>query len=111
MEGFLALVYVVMIVWSILSIILFFKVWGMTNDVRELKLFILAKESNTTIESSKEITPVTNTDEKVDNGFSPNPNRKIKKGDTVINICNGEQMIVNVHRGTVPLCTPCALFG
>lgn len=28
-------------VWSILCLILFFKVWGMTNDVKELKEFFL----------------------------------------------------------------------
>lgn len=36
MEGFLVLVYVVMFVWGILNIILFFKVWGMTNDVSDM---------------------------------------------------------------------------
>ena len=31
------IVYIVMLIFGILQIILFFKVWGMTNDVKELK--------------------------------------------------------------------------
>ena len=37
MEGFSIFISILAIVWSILSIILFFKVWGMTNDVRTIK--------------------------------------------------------------------------
>lgn len=36
MEAFEVLVYVIMLVWGILNIILFFKVWGMTNDVNDM---------------------------------------------------------------------------
>ena len=95
MEGFLVLIYLIILVWGVLNIILFFKIWGMTNDIRELKLFILTKGSNPTTETVKENTSVSNAKEKIDNGFSPSPNRKINKGDTVINVSNGEQMIVN----------------
>ena len=35
------------IVWSILCLILFFKVWGMTNDVRDIKEHILSMSFNT----------------------------------------------------------------
>lgn len=37
MEGLMTFTGVVMIVFGILQIILFFKVWGMTNDIKELK--------------------------------------------------------------------------
>jgi len=37
MEGFSFLIAIVSIVWGVLSIILFFKVWGMTNDIRDIK--------------------------------------------------------------------------
>ena len=37
MEGISIFISILAVIWSILSIILFFKVWGMTNDVRELK--------------------------------------------------------------------------
>ncbi len=35
------------IVWSILCLILFFKVWGMTDDVREIRNHILRNDSFT----------------------------------------------------------------
>ena len=44
MEIFIA---VLALVWSILCLILFFKVWGMTNDVKELKNKICGVEKNT----------------------------------------------------------------
>ena len=36
MEGLLVIVWILGIVWSILCIILFFKVWGMCNNVKRL---------------------------------------------------------------------------
>lgn len=36
LPGWLMFIGLVMIVWGILEIILFFKIWGMTNDVRKL---------------------------------------------------------------------------
>ncbi len=86
---------IISIVFGILQIILFFKIWGMTNDVRELKLFFINKDSYTKIISEKRNTNGSADDEKKENGFSPNPNRKLSKGNSVINISNGEQMIIN----------------
>ena len=37
MEGIMFLVSIIIIVYGILQIILFFKIWGMTSDVREIK--------------------------------------------------------------------------
>lgn len=37
MPGWLTFMGIVMIVWGILEIVLFFKIWGMTNDVKALK--------------------------------------------------------------------------
>lgn len=37
MEGILNFISIIFIVFGILQIILFFKMWGMTNDVKELK--------------------------------------------------------------------------
>ena len=37
LPGWLTFIGVIMIVWGILEIILFFKIWGMTNDVKALK--------------------------------------------------------------------------
>ena len=41
MEGFIVLVYFIMLVWGVLNIILFFKIWSMTNDVKEIKNYIV----------------------------------------------------------------------
>lgn len=37
MEGLMIFTGIVMIAFGILQIILFFKIWGMTNDIREIK--------------------------------------------------------------------------
>lgn len=37
MEGFYLFIGIVIIVFGILQIILFFKFWGMTNDIREIR--------------------------------------------------------------------------
>lgn len=34
---------IIMLVFGVLQIILFFKIWGMTNDVRELRDFIISR--------------------------------------------------------------------
>ena len=36
-NGLLTFMSIIMIVWGILEIILFFKIWGMTNDIKALK--------------------------------------------------------------------------
>ncbi len=42
------IIYLVLaIVWSVLCIILFFKIWGMTNDVREIKEKLFPAKSST----------------------------------------------------------------
>ena len=38
MDGFIVIIlYVIMLVWGILNIILFFKLWGMINDICDIK--------------------------------------------------------------------------
>jgi len=37
LPGWLTFMGLVMIIWGILEIILFFKIWGMTNDIKEMK--------------------------------------------------------------------------
>ena len=44
MEGLLVFVWILGIVWSILCIILFFKVWGMCNNVSSILQILLDKE-------------------------------------------------------------------
>ena len=37
MEDFLVLVYIIILIWGILNIILFLNIWGMTNDVCDIR--------------------------------------------------------------------------
>ena len=48
MEGFL---FIVLVVFGILQIILFFKPWGMTNDVADIKDYLLSKSDNSTAQN------------------------------------------------------------
>ena len=41
MEGFMTFVGIIAVIWGVLNIVLFFKLWGMTNDVSEIKKFLI----------------------------------------------------------------------
>ena len=45
--------YFIVIVWGILNIILFFKIWGMTNDVKAIKDRFLYGNSQINVDSHK----------------------------------------------------------
>ena len=32
---------ILLIIWSVLCFVLFFKIWGMTNDIKDIKTFLL----------------------------------------------------------------------
>lgn len=52
----MVLVYVLAIIWSILQIILFFKVWGMTNDVQQIReVMLYIREHNKSQNQIEEI--------------------------------------------------------
>ena len=46
MEGVTLLISIILIIFGVLQIILFFKLWGMTNDVRKIKVHITPKDDN-----------------------------------------------------------------
>ena len=53
--------YLLALVWSILCLILFFKIWGMTNnveqlarEVHELKMFLAQEQPKTKVVSNKQ---------------------------------------------------------
>ena len=52
MEAFIV---IVSLIWGILSLILFFKVWGMTNDIRQLKQDHFGENISHSEEESKKI--------------------------------------------------------
>lgn len=49
MTGIYAIIGIVMLVFGILQIVLFFKLWGMTNDVRRLTEHFLKSDENENI--------------------------------------------------------------
>lgn len=55
METALNFVSIIIIVFGILQIILFFKLWGMTNDIREMKNKYMDDQYKRTIEGSVEV--------------------------------------------------------
>lgn len=77
MEGLFSFAGLIMIVFGILQIILFFKLWGMTNDIKAIKNKYFESSTNNSI--SSEATPK--------NGES-----KFEAGALVVNINSGKQM-------------------
>ena len=46
MKELLEAISIVMLIWGILNIILFFKIWGMTNNIKTMKNIILSANSS-----------------------------------------------------------------
>lgn len=82
MEGLFIFAGVIMIIFGFLQIILFFKLWGMTNNIKEIKnLYFESTTKNAKSDSSKKIDTI----------------GKIEEGELVINIKTGKQMRVIEH--------------
>jgi len=67
-----AIVYLILIVFGILNLILFFKLWGMCNDMRKLKDFLTSRFS---LEAERAINTKDETIE---------PNGKVTKTGTIV---------------------------
>lgn len=87
---------IVLIVFGVLQIILFFKMWGMTNDVSKIKNILNSKLSNMQMTKEQCIigqkenkTPETK--ESINIGL-PND---IHAGDSVVRLSDGKIMIVD----------------
>ncbi|MCC8172671.1 MAG: hypothetical protein LIP00_13030 [Parabacteroides sp.] len=84
MEGMLTFTGLVVIVFGILQIILFFKIWRMTDDIREIKnKYLNAGESGETA-SPADSSPLPNKDK--------TENATFETGELVIRISDGKQM-------------------
>ena len=90
METTLNIVSIIIIVFGILQIILFFKVWGMTNDVRDMKIImeklIRNKGKLTNERSSKNDREHISTD---------NIERDFKIDDLVVELKNERQLKIS----------------
>ena len=83
MEGFIVIVYLIVIVWGVLNIVLFFKIWGMTNDVSAIKEYL----AKTRLNSNVVVTSQNNSNNVVvnDSDETPATTTKVtlKEGDRV----------------------------
>lgn len=76
MEGILNFISIIFIVFGILQIILFFKLWGMTNDVKELK--------NAYTDRSKELISSINKLSEITKSIMPRENKpEVKENITI----------------------------
>lgn len=96
MEGLLTFTGCIIIVFGILQIILFFKIWGMTNDVSRIKDLLESKRPNSyLVESSV----TTNMQENNVSLSGEDENTKtpcnINIGDSIIRLSDGKKMVVD----------------
>lgn len=96
------LVSLIIIVFGVLQIILFFKLWGMTNDVRKLTEHFCSHSTNIGVESEKTIPPLVGYDERLDT---------IKKGDYVLRASDGKKMLVSNIENDKFICSVNVLSG
>lgn len=88
---------ILLLVFGVLQIILFFKVWGMTNDVSKIKDLLESKISKNQV--TKEFSPVAKEISTLQQ--SPQHSEKeeslnnINVGDKVIRLSNGKVMVVD----------------
>ena len=73
------------VIFGILGLILFFKVWAMTNDVRELKEYVLPYLQNKGNNSNKGIDPIIDGD------------KEFASGTIVVEVATGRQLKIK-HR-------------
>lgn len=85
MEGFFALGafgIIIAIVWTLLCLILFFKIWGMTNDINTIK--------NCLIHIADKLDSIDD-----NRGNQSEASEYLEEGDMVVNIETGEELIVD----------------
>lgn len=93
MEAYTVFISFILFVFAILQIILFFKIWGMTNDIRDIRNKYLQegdvykKQEQTLIQTNSESTE-NNSDKSIDT------TTKFQIGDLVICIKTDKQMRV-----------------
>jgi hypothetical protein len=88
MESMELLVLIIAFIFGILNLILFFKIWGMTDDVRVIKRYLLSRGENETNYQPE------STSQDVQDCQEAEQDGKFRVGDLVVNIKTGKQMRV-----------------
>ena len=78
MDGLTFFLVIIGLVWGFLNIILFFKIWSMTNDVNAIKEILISILDQQNPSNKNDIASKAN----------------LKAGDVVINMENGEKLVV-----------------
>lgn len=84
---------VIFLIFGILQIILFFKMWGMTNDVRKIKKKLLASENDEISEPSNQFDNTINDWESKKDEITKS-STPFQIGELVVGIKSGKQMRV-----------------
>lgn len=103
MESTLNFVSIIIIVFGILQIILFFKLWGMTNDVSKIRDLLESKSIKAQVTKD---CPDTNSQES--NIEAPND---ISVGDEVVRLSDRKRMIVDSIENGKCFCKASAIEG
>lgn len=99
------LIAVITVIWSILGIILFFKIWGMTNNVKDIHDWLMEsklKEQKSNEEISPSFTPHSKIDlAELSEAAVPTPsfNGNLKKGDKVSIVEYGTCTFEGIYQG------------
>lgn len=72
-----AIFFILALVWSVLCLILFFKLWGMTNDVAEIKKLLQSKNIQSTS------TPISEDNSTVIDSAEPSSNILEERQETI----------------------------
>ena len=97
METTVIISIIMYVVFGVLGIILFFKIWGMTNDVKELKEFLLSYSNKTNTQSTLEDVSLEDTLKSLENQqkkMNVTWNHKFNIGDVVIYKHSGKRLCV-----------------
>nr|CAJ1851837.1 hypothetical protein AUSP0033_00025 [uncultured phage] len=96
MEEITFFISIVAIIFGILQIILFFKLWGMTNNISKITNILESKLTNDLSHQKQSIDNSYTKDNPKIQGNSPNKSHNdINIGDNVIRLLDGKNMVVD----------------
>lgn len=91
MENYITLLVFISLIFGILQIILFFKIWGMTNDIRDIKNKYLSENYN---ESKPDQISTSTPESKINRAPKNIDDPQFKIDDLVVCLKTGNQMRV-----------------
>lgn len=108
MEAILMFVSIVVIVFGILQIILFFKIWGMTDNVGKIKDMLESRSFNSPVADNEVQANDRVQDDPLEEIEIPND---INVGDRITRLSDGKEMIVDSIKDGKYFCKASRLEG